>query len=76
MTNDGALRHACTADGVAVLWGLEVMNELVRLVQLSAADAVAVARAVHEANPLHIPQSLVERFAVMVRRIERERRSR
>lgn len=74
VTNDGALRRACTAEDVAVLWGLEVMTELVRLVQLSAEDAIAVARAIHESNPLHIPDSLVERFARVVRAIERERR--
>lgn len=76
VTNDGALRRVCTADGVAVLWGLEVMTELVRLVQLDAEDAVAVARAIHESNPLHIPESLVERFADVVRGVERERRGR
>jgi len=74
VTNDGALRRACTADGVAVLWGLELMAELVRLVQLGAEDAVAVARAIHESNPLPIPGSLVDRFAALVRRIARERR--
>lgn len=70
ITNDAALRKACNEHGVPVLWGLQLMTELVRLVQLSAEDAVAVARDIHANNPLHIPSRLVERFATMVRSIE------
>ena len=74
VTNDRALRKACDDDGVPVLWGLQIMKELVRRDELGAEDAIAVAQAIHECNPNHIPVSLVERFAERVREAEAERR--
>ena len=73
VTNDTVLRRACSAAGVSVLWGLEVMAGLVRLGQLEAGEAVAVAQAIHRSNPLHLPQNLVDRFAQAVQSIERGR---
>jgi len=67
VTNDGALRRACGEDGVTVLWGLEMMTELVRAGQLDAEDAIAVAEAIHASNPFHISGRLVARFAHLVR---------
>lgn len=74
VTNDAVLRRVCDADGVPVLWGLEIMTALVRLAQLGAEDAVAVARAIHASNPLHIKASIVERFAEIVRAVEADQR--
>jgi len=70
VTNDGALRRACGEDGVTVLWGLEVMTELVRAGQLDAENAIAVAEAIHASNPFHISRKLVERFARLVRSLK------
>jgi len=66
VTNDRALRRACADEGVAVVWGLELMLVLVRGGVLDAAEAVRVARAVHELNPRHITAAVVEEFIRLV----------
>lgn len=43
VTNDKPLRRACENAEVRVLWGLEIMVELVRLRQLSSTEALKVA---------------------------------
>jgi hypothetical protein len=48
------------------------MTELVRYGKLTAKAAVTVAQAIHADNPLHIPASLVDRFAEAVRLAEGE----
>jgi len=67
VSNDGALRRACTEDGVAVLWGLELMIDLVRIGQLGEEEALTVAWTIHSANPFHITQEIVERFTTRLR---------
>ncbi len=62
VTNDGALRKACQLEQVPVLWGLQMMLELVRMGQLPGADAIAVANAIHRINPFHITVRIVARF--------------
>ncbi len=74
VTNDGALRKACQRDHVPVLWGLELMLELVRIGRLDAEDALAVARAIHAVNPFHITEEIVERFAGRLRETAGTRR--
>jgi hypothetical protein len=69
VTNDGALCKACQQEGVRVLWGLEVTLELVRLKQLTAADATAVATAMHQVSPFHITKGIVGQFVRRVREI-------
>jgi rRNA-processing protein FCF1 len=73
VTNDKPLRGACTAEGVSVLWGLEIMTALVRTNAMRAADAVQTAEKIHLSNPLHIPGKLVDRFAKIVNDIEKKR---
>ncbi len=50
VTNDGRLRRACADEGVAVLWGLQLMVKLVEAGELSADDAISVAEAIGETN--------------------------
>lgn len=66
VTNDKALRQACKDEGVDLHWGLELMTELVRGQAMLAADAIEVAEKIHLRNPLHIPETLVERFSEIV----------
>lgn len=73
VTNDRALRRACGEEGVAVRWGLELMKDLVRDRAMPAADAIRVARAIHQGNPHHIPEKIVAEFARQVTGIERRR---
>ena len=63
VTNDKPLRKACTEKGVSILWGLEIMTALVRANAMRAVDAIQTAEKIHLSNPLHIPKSLVDRFA-------------
>jgi predicted nucleic acid-binding protein len=61
VTNDKALRKACSVEKVRLRWGLEVMLTLVEKSVLAAEDAVAVARAIRATNPF-ISEAIVEQF--------------
>ena len=74
VTNDVALRKACAHDGVPVLWGLEVMVELVAGGHLEIPDAIAVAESIHRLNPLHINEGIVARFRERIRTAASNRR--
>jgi rRNA-processing protein FCF1 len=74
VTNDGALRKACQQDKVPVLWGLELMLELVGLGRLPGADAIAVANAIHRTNPFHITDEIIARFIARVRALASAKR--
>lgn len=69
VTNDGALRKACGAASVSVLWGLELMTGLVAQGRLTPEAALKVARAIQVANPRHISGEILERFERKVRRL-------
>ena len=73
VTNDKPLRKACDKEGVSTLWGLEIMTALVRGRAMRAHDAIQTADKIHLSNPLHIPQTLVDRFAKIVTDIEKKR---
>lgn len=62
VTNDRRLRKECAQKGVGVLWGLELMVELVKLQRLRQATAIRVARSIQASNPLHITEAIVARF--------------
>lgn len=67
VTNDRALRRACTAEGVGVLWGLEVMLLLVQAGALGAEDACLVANKIQLANPAFITAKIVSEFETKAR---------
>jgi predicted nucleic acid-binding protein len=69
VTNDGALRKACGAASVSVLWGLELMTGLVAQGCLTPEAALRVARAIQAGNPRHITGEILERFERKVRRL-------
>ncbi|HDP94747.1 MAG TPA: type II toxin-antitoxin system VapC family toxin [Candidatus Aminicenantes bacterium] len=71
-TNDKALRGACAETGVPVVWGLEIMAELVRCHAMTAEAAVAVAEKIHSVNPHHIPLRLIDRFRRTVTQVTGE----
>ena len=62
LSNDGPLRDACVAQGVSVVWGLEIMLQLVEAGHLGVDKAIAVADAIHAVNPLYITQKIVSAF--------------
>ena len=67
VTNDGALRRACIAENVPVLWGLEIMAEAVEVGAMTPDEAVFVAEAIHEQNPRYVTCAIVESFRQKVR---------
>ncbi|HEX4961701.1 MAG TPA: hypothetical protein VF173_12735 [Thermoanaerobaculia bacterium] len=62
LTNDRALRKACDGISVPVLWGLELMLELIATGHLASEAALQVARAIQVANPRHITIEILDRF--------------
>ena len=62
VTNDGALRRLCRRHGVEVRYGLGLMVDLVAADVLTRRRAVAIARRMHAANPLHINDRVLDRF--------------
>ena len=72
VTNDKPLRKACIEEGVAILWGLEIMTALVQGHEMRAVDAIQTAEKIHNSNPLHISRKLVEQFKKIVTDIEKK----
>ena len=62
LSNDGPLREACKAQGVPVVWGLEIMLALVEGKHLTAAAANHAARAIHVVNPMFITTKVLAAF--------------
>lgn len=62
LSNDGPLRDACKAQGVPVVWGLEIMLSLVEGGHLKGADAITVAQAIHAVNPMFITAKILSAF--------------
>lgn len=67
VTNDGALRRVCKAHDVPVRRGLGLMIELVHSGAMTESRAMRVARMIHDANPTHINQALLEDFQRRIR---------
>lgn len=63
LSNDGPLRDACKAQGVSVVWGLEIMLELVEAGHLTADKVIEVAESIRSINPLYITQEIVGAFS-------------
>ena len=62
LSNDGPLREACKAQGVPVVWGLEIMLALVEGQHLIAEEAIKVAHAIHAVNPMFITVKVLAAF--------------
>lgn len=62
LSNDGPLREACKAQGVPVVWGLEILLTLVEGKHLTASAAIQVAQAIHAVNPMFITTKVLAAF--------------
>lgn len=62
LSNDGPLREACKAQGVQVVWGLEIMLALVKEQHLTVAAAIEAAQAIHVVNPMFITAKVLTTF--------------
>lgn len=70
VTNDKALRRACEADGVDVLWGLELLLEVVRRGHLPVERASRVATMTHDQNPGHVGKGVLAEFHRKLSKLE------
>ena len=69
-TNDKPLRQACRDHGVSVIWGLEIMLDLVRVGALSSSEAERIGKTIHQINPRYVDLKIVERFISNLKRIK------
>lgn len=60
ISNDGRLRRECEAAGVAVMWGLQLMLELVARGTMTPDAAIEVAEAIGRVNPRMRPEVIDE----------------
>jgi hypothetical protein len=67
VTNDPRLRAACDTASVPVMWGLELLLELVLCGRFPPDQALAIAEELHRISPRHITSDIVAAFS---RRIE------
>ncbi|MCG3193062.1 MAG: hypothetical protein DIJKHBIC_02311 [Thermoanaerobaculia bacterium] len=74
VTNDKALRRECESGGVSILWGLQLMVELVTRQELSAEAALSTAAAIRRDNPRHITVDILDRFTKTVQAVTRRPR--
>jgi rRNA-processing protein FCF1 len=63
VTNDIALRRACSAIPVRTVWTLELLGQCSQAELLTVESAIAIAQQMHAGNPA-ITRDLVERFKV------------
>lgn len=69
VTNDKRLRRECAAVNVEVLWGLELLLELVREHALTAEAAEEVVWAIHRMTPRFVPERLVREFVARMAKV-------
>jgi hypothetical protein len=69
-TNDRVLRSACQARGVPLVWGLELMVDLVELGALSAKNARNVGKKMHEVNPRAITKQVLTDFLTRINQLQ------
>lgn len=62
VSNDKNLRKNCLNENVALLWGLELILELVKAKGISTDDAGHIADKIHRSNPRHINLKILSAF--------------
>ena len=70
VTNDKALRKACSRADVHVSWGLQVMLGLIDRAVVSAEKACETARSIRKSNPHFITEAVVDGFVEQARAAE------
>lgn len=68
VTNDTSLRRLCEAEGVPLLWGLELLLALNTAGGIPQNIAEHIAQTIHETNPTHITQAILKRFKAKLSR--------
>ncbi len=68
VTNDKNLRSLCEKENVPLLWGLQLIIELHKSGGIPMEDALDIGQRIHETNPKHITQTIVNRFKTIVKK--------
>lgn len=69
LTNDKALRRACAEAGIQIIWGLELMVQLVGRGCLHPVDALHVAGRIHTTNPAFVDRSILQAFTKKISKL-------
>lgn len=70
-TNDKVLRRECRTEGVQILWGLELLVDLVEAEHLTRTSAIHIATEIHTNNRHHITRRILGRFKQRLRESKR-----
>jgi len=62
VTNDKPLRKLCRQERVSILWGLKLLSKLYKVGGITKKEVIRIAVLIHQNNPKHIPDNLLERF--------------
>ena len=62
ITNEKALLKFCDEDNIPTKRGLKLLLELAELNHISKDEAIGVVYSMHECNPLHIHQGVIDEF--------------
>lgn len=62
VSNDRNLRTQCEISDIPILWGLELILELVKAGGLSKKEASHIAEEIHNSNPRHIGPTVLSGF--------------
>jgi hypothetical protein len=66
VTNDRLLRKKCKAEGVEVLWGLELIVCLCFCGGITQERAKSIGKKIHENNPQNITQKIYADFSASI----------
>lgn len=69
VTNDTNLRKQCSSSDIPILWGLQLILELVKTGGISKKEASFIATEIHKSNPRHINQKVLDGFLRKLNRI-------
>jgi rRNA-processing protein FCF1 len=62
VTNDKNLRSLCGSHSVSILWGLELILNLVAAGGMTRQEASEIGKKIHESNPKHISKTVLGAF--------------
>ena len=62
ITNDRSLRTACFQHNVPIMWGLELLLQIVESGGLDYKSAIEIGRQIHANNPRHISSKVIANF--------------
>lgn len=75
ISNDKALRSACSSVNIPLLWGLEIMLPLVKRNLLPGSHALQTATMIQSSNSQFVHQKILESFSKKIEKIKMGKKS-